>query len=47
MEIGGKGREKRGKKYLVIRLWERILAKVKGGMKEMPGSYVIGQNFVK
>ena len=25
MEIGGKGREKRGKKCIVIRLWERML----------------------
>jgi hypothetical protein len=29
MEIGGKGREKRGKKYIVIRLRERTL--VRGG----------------
>jgi hypothetical protein len=47
MEIGEKGRGKRGKKCIVIRLWEEIL--VKGRTKGMPGSHshVIGQYFLK
>jgi hypothetical protein len=46
MEIGGKGREKRGKKCIVIRLWERTLARDEE-MREMPGSHAIGRYCVK